>query len=94
MSLEDRKRRDNGALKIFMDLDSTQKIHVLGSIDAQKNYLKKKIFLELLQAFKNAWERACSSKYEAILVVPRKNYLVRPIRFNGPCKSNLTVLVS
>ncbi|EXB37084.1 hypothetical protein L484_020875 [Morus notabilis] len=45
------------------------------------------------ETFNKAWERACSSKDAAFLVVPNKNYLVRPIRFGGPCKSILTVQI-
>ncbi|EXC20044.1 hypothetical protein L484_015722 [Morus notabilis] len=45
------------------------------------------------EAFKKAWEKACSSKAPAFVVVPPKNYLVRPIKFKGPCKSNLTIQI-
>ncbi|KAK2363310.1 polygalacturonase [Trifolium repens] len=46
------------------------------------------------QAFKKAWEVVCSSG-EAIFVVPEdNNYLLKPIRFSGPCKSNITVQIS
>ncbi|KAK3021840.1 hypothetical protein RJ639_046229, partial [Escallonia herrerae] len=39
------------------------------------------------KAFEKAWKEACSST-GAVLVVPKnKNYLVKPIRFTGPCKS-------
>ncbi|KAF3436115.1 hypothetical protein FNV43_RR23207 [Rhamnella rubrinervis] len=45
-------------------------------------------------AFKKAWERACSSNVAAVqLVVPQKKYLVKPTRFLGPCKSQLTVQI-
>jgi galacturan 1,4-alpha-galacturonidase len=48
----------------------------------------------IFQAFKKAWEVVCSSG-EAIFVVPEdNNYLLKPIRFSGPCKSNITVQVS
>ncbi|XP_050227448.1 polygalacturonase-like [Mercurialis annua] len=43
-------------------------------------------------AFQKAWKAACSSK-GAVLVVPDNNYLIKPIRFSGPCKSNLTVQI-
>ncbi|XP_057982120.1 polygalacturonase-like isoform X2 [Malania oleifera] len=48
------------------------------------------------QAFKKAWEEACgsSSKGAVVLVVPKnKNYLLKPIRFSGPCKSHLTLQI-
>ncbi|KAK7345054.1 hypothetical protein VNO77_15437 [Canavalia gladiata] len=46
------------------------------------------------QAFKKAWEVACSSG-DAVLVVPQNNnYLLKPITFSGPCKSNIAVQIS
>ncbi|XP_031396109.1 polygalacturonase-like isoform X2 [Punica granatum] len=42
------------------------------------------------QAFKKAWKKVCSSK-GAVLVVPQKHYLLRPIWFSGPCKDDLRV---
>ncbi|XP_057982118.1 polygalacturonase-like [Malania oleifera] len=48
------------------------------------------------QAFKKAWEEACgsSSKRAVVIVVPKnKNYLLKPIRFSGPCKSHLTLQI-
>ncbi|XP_004493509.1 polygalacturonase-like [Cicer arietinum] len=46
------------------------------------------------QAFKKAWEIVCSST-EAVFLVPLDNYyLLKPIRFSGPCKSNITVQLS
>jgi hypothetical protein len=44
------------------------------------------------QAFKKAWEVACSSN-GAVLVVAQKNYRLKPIRFSGPCKSDITMQV-
>ncbi|KAK7336567.1 hypothetical protein VNO77_17112 [Canavalia gladiata] len=45
------------------------------------------------QAFKKAWEEVCSSG-EAILAVPQDTYLLKPIRFTGPCKPNIEVQIS
>ncbi|XP_052171798.1 polygalacturonase-like [Diospyros lotus] len=45
------------------------------------------------QAFKKAWQAACSSSAAATLLVPKKKYLVKPIRFAGPCKAALTVQI-
>ncbi|XP_068323778.1 polygalacturonase [Pyrus communis] len=45
------------------------------------------------QAFVKAWKAACSSSGAIVLVVPQKKYLVRPIEFSGPCKSQLTVQI-
>ncbi|KAM7524525.1 hypothetical protein LguiA_014427 [Lonicera macranthoides] len=45
-------------------------------------------------AFKKAWDVACSSSVATTFVVPKnKNYLLKPIRFMGPCKSNLVMQI-
>lgn len=45
------------------------------------------------KAFIKAWNEACSTP-DAVFRVPSKNkYLVKPITFNGPCKSALTVQI-
>ncbi|KAL5561964.1 hypothetical protein UlMin_031711 [Ulmus minor] len=44
-------------------------------------------------AFEKAWEGACSYNDSATLLVPQKDYLVKPVRFKGPCKSKLTVQI-
>ncbi|KAJ9695794.1 hypothetical protein PVL29_010992 [Vitis rotundifolia] len=45
------------------------------------------------EAFKKAWKAACSSP-GSVLVVPKdKNYLLKPITFQGPCKSSITVQI-
>ncbi|XP_021283061.1 polygalacturonase-like [Herrania umbratica] len=44
------------------------------------------------EAFEKAWEQACSSTDGVSLLVPKeKSYRLKPIRFTGPCKSNLRV---
>ncbi|XVF56129.1 hypothetical protein PTKIN_Ptkin06aG0092200 [Pterospermum kingtungense] len=46
------------------------------------------------EAFEKAWKEACSSKGAVVLEVPEeKSYLLKPIRFSGPCKSNLTIQI-
>ncbi|KAJ4711617.1 putative Polygalacturonase [Melia azedarach] len=46
------------------------------------------------QAFMEAWEEACSSDNEAVLIVPRhKIYHLKPVTFSGPCKSDLTMKI-
>ncbi|GFY96227.1 polygalacturonase ADPG2-like protein [Actinidia rufa] len=45
------------------------------------------------KAFEMAWKAACSSTSSAVLLVPQKNYLVSPITFSGPCKSDLTMQI-
>ncbi|KAH9328118.1 hypothetical protein KI387_000226, partial [Taxus chinensis] len=46
------------------------------------------------KAFKNAWEKACSSAPTVLLVPHGKKYLIKPVRFSGPCKSALILQVS
>ncbi|KAF9675581.1 hypothetical protein SADUNF_Sadunf09G0047000 [Salix dunnii] len=42
------------------------------------------------QAFKKAWEEACSSNGSAIIVIPKnKVYYLKPVTFSGPCESDL-----
>lgn len=45
------------------------------------------------EAFEKAWMVACSSDTAAVLVVPQKIYWLKPIRFSGPCESQLTVQI-
>ncbi|KAM6565105.1 hypothetical protein CsatB_025103 [Cannabis sativa] len=45
-------------------------------------------------AFERAWEEACSSNVVVTLKVPQNNnYLLKPIVFQGPCKSNVTLQI-
>lgn len=48
------------------------------------------------QAFLAAWNAACESSSDSVFLVPNgKSYLVKPINFNGPCKSDhLTAQIS
>ncbi|XP_047326348.1 polygalacturonase-like [Impatiens glandulifera] len=45
------------------------------------------------EAFAMAWKGACSSTTSAILMVPKKSYLLKPITFSGPCKSVVNVQI-
>ncbi|KAH7517416.1 hypothetical protein FEM48_Zijuj09G0061200 [Ziziphus jujuba var. spinosa] len=54
---------------------------------------RRKLAASVQTAFKKAWERACSSNVAARLVVPKNKYLVKPIRFTGPCRSHLTLQI-
>lgn len=51
------------------------------------------LYMDLFQAFLKAWKTACGSTGAPVLLVPKKNYLVKPITFSGPCKSQLTMQV-
>ncbi|KAF9689952.1 hypothetical protein SADUNF_Sadunf01G0145600 [Salix dunnii] len=45
-----------------------------------------------LQAFKEAWEMACSFRARTRIVIPAGyNFLVHPVDFGGPCKSKVTL---
>ncbi|XP_050210799.1 polygalacturonase QRT2 [Mercurialis annua] len=42
------------------------------------------------EAFSKAWEEACSSEESVIIVVPKnKIYHLKPVKFSGPCQSDL-----
>ncbi|KAM1158054.1 hypothetical protein FF1_028590 [Malus domestica] len=46
------------------------------------------------QAFTEAWKKACSSKSDVELVVPRNRvYQLKPMDFSGPCKSQVTLKI-
>ncbi|XP_030474289.1 polygalacturonase-like [Syzygium oleosum] len=45
------------------------------------------------EAFKKAWNVACSSERAAIVVPKNRIYHLKPITFSGPCKSGLTFKV-
>lgn len=40
--------------------------------------------------FLQAWNLACKSTRPVTVYVPRGRFLIRPISFNGPCKSRIT----
>ncbi|KAI3409234.1 uncharacterized protein J3R85_019593, partial [Psidium guajava] len=45
------------------------------------------------QAFEKAWKEACSAP-GAVLVVPKKNYLLGPSAFSGPCQDDTTFQIN
>ncbi|CAA0838726.1 Pectin lyase-like superfamily protein [Striga hermonthica] len=45
------------------------------------------------QAFKNAWNEACSTARSVLLVPSGRSYLVKATRFNGPCVDKLVVQI-
>lgn len=51
-------------------------------------------FSDDTEAFKDAWEVACSLSSQAKIIVPaRSTFLVHPIDFSGPCRSKVTLRV-
>ncbi|KAK6149161.1 hypothetical protein DH2020_016686 [Rehmannia glutinosa] len=47
------------------------------------------------EAFEKAWTEGCSSSADVKFVVPQnKNYILKPIRFSGPCTSAITMQIS
>ena len=46
------------------------------------------------QAFRKAWETACSSSNSVLLVPKEGRYLVNATKFKGPCKHGMVIQVS
>lgn len=46
-----------------------------------------------LQAFRQAWDKACSLKNAVFLVPEQRRYRVNATKFKGPCESRLIVQV-
>lgn len=46
------------------------------------------------ETFEKAWKEACSSSEGANIVVPQDTYRLKPIIFQGPCKSNIKLQVN
>ncbi|KAG0479056.1 hypothetical protein HPP92_013775 [Vanilla planifolia] len=75
--------------KAFMG--SSQVMDMVVSVD---DYGAKGGGADDTQAFLLAWKTACSSKSPVSLVVPKNNtYLLKPITFSGPCKSEVSVMI-
>ncbi|KAJ9181100.1 hypothetical protein P3X46_009266 [Hevea brasiliensis] len=94
---------EDGQFKDFIKLRSTNVLNLkifdkVGSIPTSVKTVSVDDFransndIDDAEAFQKAWVEACSSK-GAVLVVPKNRYLVKPVRFSGPCKSNLTVRI-
>ncbi|GLT36579.1 hypothetical protein SLA2020_109480 [Shorea laevis] len=45
------------------------------------------------QAFRNAWDTACSTPKSVLLVPPGRQYLVNATRFKGPCADKLIIQI-
>ncbi|XP_020242749.1 polygalacturonase-like [Asparagus officinalis] len=46
------------------------------------------------EAFVKAWKETCSSSISSVFMVPQnREYLLKPINFSGPCKSNVKFLI-
>ncbi|KAM2359147.1 hypothetical protein TB2_007665 [Malus domestica] len=37
-------------------------------------------------AFSNAWQEACRSEKESVLIIPKGTYIVGKLEFMGPCE--------
>ncbi|CAA0812746.1 Polygalacturonase ADPG1 [Striga hermonthica] len=47
------------------------------------------------KAFQQAWARTCSSSKDVSFVAPEsRTYLLKPIRFSGPCTSDITMQIA
>jgi len=51
------------------------------------------IFFYPPQAFKSAWEDACSSTSPSKVLIPRGTYLLGPVIISGPCKAAIELQV-
>ncbi|KAL9233504.1 hypothetical protein vseg_008493 [Gypsophila vaccaria] len=45
------------------------------------------------QAFLNAWNAACASLIPPEIIVPKGDFLLKPIIFNGPCKLSVSFTI-
>ncbi|KAK4487691.1 hypothetical protein RD792_005649 [Penstemon davidsonii] len=47
------------------------------------------------KAFQDAWKEACSTTTDVNFVIPHnKSYLLKPVRFPGPCNSHITIQIA
>ncbi|KAL6975631.1 galacturonan 1,4-alpha-galacturonidase [Sarracenia purpurea var. burkii] len=44
------------------------------------------------QAMVSAWKEACASADPSRVVIAKGNYMVGPVKFEGPCKAPITIL--
>ncbi|KAE8098799.1 hypothetical protein FH972_016836 [Carpinus fangiana] len=91
----------NNLIKQRSDVLSLRKFDRLGSISSSGKTVNVNDYgakgdgsYDDTEAFKKAWEVACSSNGAVLVVVPQKNYRLKPIRFSGPCKSDITMQIS
>lgn len=69
---------------------SSKRVLVVGDFGAKGDGLSNDT-----QAFKEAWEMACSFRGRTRIVIPAGyNFLVHPVDFGGPCKSKVTLDIS
>lgn len=69
---------------------SSKRVLVVGDFGAKGDGLSNDT-----QAFKEAWEMACSFRGRTRIVIPASyNFLVHPVDFGGPCKSKVTLDIS
>ena len=50
--------------------------------------------LVLVKIFVRAWKEACEWKGRARVLIPRGTYMVSSVRFEGPCKGLMTVVIN
>lgn len=46
-----------------------------------------------MQAFMAAWKAACAASGNVKLHIPRRKYLVGPVKFDGPCRNVHSITV-
>ncbi|XP_059669557.1 polygalacturonase-like [Cornus florida] len=98
LSLEEEMRRWLGFANQFFAIG----IHEVGSLVASVKPVSVDDFgakgdgtTDDSEAFNKAWKEACLSSTGAVnFVVPNnKKYLLKPVTFSGPCKSDLTMQI-
>ncbi|XP_073005894.1 polygalacturonase-like [Typha latifolia] len=80
--------RGRFALQTFDQVDISQ-----GVFNVDKFGAKGDGSTDDTKAFEKAWAKACSSSISAILLVPKKKYLLKPITFYGSCASSITIMI-
>ncbi|KAF7819021.1 Polygalacturonase [Senna tora] len=94
-SLIIKQRPTNNILRLnrFVMLDATSSSSSATKLNVNDYGAKGDGKTDDTQAFKKAWKEACSSGGAVILAVPQNNYLLKPITFSGPCKSQITMQI-
>lgn len=88
-----KQNEDVLTLKSFDNLGDNSRSPSLKTVNVNDYGAKGDGKTDDTKAFYKAWQVACSSS-AAVIVVPQKNYLLKPITFSGPCKSNIAVQIS
>ncbi|KAJ6408234.1 hypothetical protein OIU84_011530 [Salix udensis] len=85
-------------VKLRTEVFSLQKVSKVGGKSTPARTVNVKDFgadgEDDTEKFEKAWKEACSSSEGANVVVPHYTYRLKPITFQGPCKSKITLQVN